>query len=174
MEAPRGDVFTIGHSTRSIDQFVRLLRNNGIELLVDVRTAPGSRRMPHFNRLELEQSLPEHGIRYLHLPQLGGLRKPRPDSTNGAWRNSSFRGYADFMQEPVFGEALDQLMDLSRKQSVAIMCAEAVPWRCHRNLIADALVVRGVDVQHIVGEANSRPHRLNPMAVVKGGHIIYP
>jgi uncharacterized protein (DUF488 family) len=153
---------------------VDLLRKNGIELLADVRTAPGSRRVPQFNRLELERSLTEHGIRYVHLAKLGGLRRPRSDSPNGGWRNSSFRGYADYMQEPSFWESLDGLIALAQDSTVAIMCAEAVPWRCHRNLIADALTVRGREVRHIIGASQPQVHRLNPMATVKGGRLTYP
>jgi uncharacterized protein (DUF488 family) len=151
-----------------------LLHKNHIEVLADVRTAPGSRRMPHFNRLELERTLVADGIRYVHLPQLGGLRKPRANSPNGGWRNSSFRGYADYMQEPIFWEALDGLIALAEESRVAIMCAEAVPWRCHRNLIADALTVRGLEVRHIIGDAQPAVHRLNPMARVNDGRITYP
>lgn len=150
------------------------LRKNGIELLADVRSAPGSRRVPQFNRLELERSLTEHGIRYVHLAKLGGLRRPRSDSTNGGWRNSSFRGYADYMQEPSFWESLDGLIALAQDSTVAIMCAEAVPWRCHRNLIADALTVRGLEVRHIIGAGQPQVHRLNPMATVSGGRLTYP
>jgi uncharacterized protein (DUF488 family) len=169
-----GAIFTVGHSTRSLDQLVDLLRKNGIELLADVRTAPGSGRVPQFNRLELERSLTEHGIRYVHLAKLGGLRRPRSDSTNGGWRNSSFRGYADYMQEPSFLESLDGLIALAQDSTVAIMCAEAVPWRCHRNLIADALTVRGLEVRHIIGAGQPQVHRLNPMATVSGGRLTYP
>jgi uncharacterized protein (DUF488 family) len=157
-----------------LEQFVALLHKNHIQLLADVRTAPGSRRMPHFNRLELERAIAADGIRYIHLPELGGLRKPRVDSPNGGWHNSSFRGYADYMQEPTFWEALDGLIALADDSTVAIMCAEAVPWRCHRNLIADALTVCGLEVQHIIGDAQPRVHRLNPMATVNAGAITYP
>lgn len=151
-----------------------MLKRNGVELLVDVRTAPGSRRMPHFSKAALERSLPEHGVAYEHMPELGGLRKPRPDSTNTAWRNVSFRGYADYMQTDEFWEAIDALQRLAASRRVAIMCAEAVPWRCHRSLIADALVVRGVDVRHITGPGDPAPHRLTPFALVEDGRITYP
>lgn len=167
-------IFTVGHSTRPVEQLVELLHKNDIQLLADVRTAPGSRRMPHFNRLALERLLAAEGIRYVHLPQLGGLRKPRSDSPNGGWLNSSFRGYADYMHEPAFWKALDGLIALANDSTVAIMCAEAVPWRCHRNLIADALTVRGLEVRHIIGDAQPRVHRLNPMATVNAGWITYP
>ncbi len=151
-----------------------LLHKNDIQLLADVRTAPGSRRLPHFSRLDLERTLAAHGIRYVHLPDLGGLRKPRASSPNAGWHNSSFRGYADYMQERTFWEALDGLVALTEHSTVAIMCAEAVPWRCHRNLIADALTVRGLEVRHIIGDAQPRVHRLNPMATLDAGRITYP
>lgn len=151
-----------------------LLHKHDVQLLADVRTAPGSRRMPHFNRLDLERTLAAEGIRYVHLPELGGLRKPRVDSPNRGWRNRSFRGYADYMQKPTFWEALDGLIALASDSTVAIMCAEAVPWRCHRNLIADALTVRGLEVRHIIGQAQARVHRLNPMATADAGRITYP
>jgi uncharacterized protein (DUF488 family) len=156
-----------------LEQFVALLNKNHIQLLADVRTVPGSRRMPHFNRLDLEGTLAAEGIRYVHLPELGGLRKPRVDSPNAGWHNSSFRGYADYMQESTFWEALDGLITLAVDSTVAIVCAEAVPWRCHRNLIADALTVRGLEVRHIIGDASPRVHRLNPMAIVNAGSITY-
>lgn len=130
--------------------------------------------MPHFAKAALERSLPQHGIAYLHMPELGGLRKPRPDSTNTGWRNVSFRGYADYMQEDDFWKAIDRLQTLAPSQRVAIMCAEAVPWRCHRSLIADALTVRGVEVRHIIDSSEPALHRLTPFARVKGGRISYP
>jgi uncharacterized protein (DUF488 family) len=139
-----------------------------------VRTVPASRRMPHFARTDLERSLPEHGIAYRHMPELGGLRKPKPDSTNLGWRNVSFRGYADYMQTDAFWDALGELETLAATKRVAIMCAEAVPWRCHRSLIADALTVHGVEVRHITGMQEPSPHRLTPFARVEGGRITYP
>jgi uncharacterized protein (DUF488 family) len=144
-------IWTIGHSTRSLDELIELLLRNEIELLADVRTAPGSRRLPHFGKSVLEVELPRHGIVYVHLPALGGLRKPRPDSVNSGWRNASFRGYADYMQTREFALALEDLMRLARERRTCVMCAEAVPWRCHRSLIADALTARGVEVLHIIG-----------------------
>ncbi|HET9780423.1 MAG TPA: DUF488 domain-containing protein [Candidatus Dormibacteraeota bacterium] len=167
-------VFTIGHSTRSLEELVELLRHHRIELLVDVRTVPASRRMPHFAKAALERSLPAHGIAYLHMPELGGLRKPKPDSTNTGWRNVSFRGYADYMQTDEFWDAIAELEKLAEDRRVAIMCAEAVPWRCHRSLIADALVARGDDVRHITGMQEPSPHRLTPFAQVAKGRITYP
>jgi uncharacterized protein (DUF488 family) len=130
--------------------------------------------MPHFARASLERSLPEHGIAYLHMPELGGLRKPRPDSTNTGWRNVSFRGYADYMQTDDFWDAIAELERLAQSRRVAVMCAEAVPWRCHRSLIADALVVRGGEVRHITGMAEPAAHRLTPFAIAQGGRITYP
>jgi uncharacterized protein (DUF488 family) len=137
-----------------------------------VRTVPASRRMPHFAKAALERSLPAQGIGYLHMPALGGLRKPRPDSINLGWRNVGFRGYADHMQTDEFRRGLDQLISL--RWRVAIMCAEAVPWRCHRSLIADALLVRGVEVRHITGKGEPALHSLTPFAQVDGDRITYP
>ena len=153
---------------------MELLRSNGVELLVDVRSAPGSRRMPHFARAALAASLPQQGIAYLHMPELGGHRKPRPDSINTGWRNDGFRGYADYMQTPEFALGLERLRELARARRTAIMCAEAVPWRCHRSLISDALTVRGVEVRHVTGKGEPALHRITPFADVKGGSITYP
>jgi len=139
-----------------------------------VRTLPASRRMPHFAKAALERSLPEHGIAYVHMPELGGLRKPKPDSTNLGWRNVSFRGYADYMQTDAFRDALAGLERLAASKRLAVMCAEAVPWRCHRSLIADALVVDGVEVRHITGMQEPSPHRLTPFARVVAGRVTYP
>jgi uncharacterized protein (DUF488 family) len=167
-------IYTVGHSTRTLSQLVELLRANGVDRLVDVRTAPGSRRLAHFARAALAAELPPHGIEYAHLPELGGLRKPRPDSVNTGWRNLSFRGYADYMASDAFGAGIEVLLELATGHTVAIMCAEAVPWRCHRSLIADALLLRGVEVLEIVGPATPRPHRMTPFAVVREGRIEYP
>jgi uncharacterized protein (DUF488 family) len=145
-----------------------------VELLVDVRTVPASRRMPHFAKAALERTLPAHAIAYTHMPALGGLRKPRRDSINTGWRNESFRGYADYMQTPEFWAAIDRLERLADERRVAVMCAEAVPWRCHRSLIADALTVRGDEVLHITGTGDPSPHRLTPFARVENGNITYP
>jgi uncharacterized protein (DUF488 family) len=139
-----------------------------------VRTAPGSRRMPHFARAALELTLREDGIEYLHVPELGGLRKPRRGSINGGWRNDSFRGYADYMQTPEFAAALGRLRELAKNRRTAIMCAEAVPWRCHRSLIADALTAAGVEVRHITGRAEPSIHRMTPFARAEEGSITYP
>lgn len=141
---------------------------------MDVRTAPGSRRHPQFMREELARALMEHSIDYVHLKELGGFRKSGPDSPNSAWRNESFRGYADYMQTPEFGAALDRLIEAARDRSTAVMCSEAVPWRCHRSLIADALTVRGIPVRHLMSERAANPHTLTSFAVVDGDRITYP
>lgn len=167
-------VLTIGHSTRSLDELIDLLRHHGVERLVDVRTVPGSRRMPHFSKGSLERALPAHGIEYLHMPELGGLRKPRPDSIHKAWRNASFRGYADYMQTDEFWRAIARLEELAAERPTAIMCAEAVPWRCHRSLIADALVAKGDEVRHITGRGEPARHHLTPFARVDAGRVTYP
>ena len=141
---------------------------------MDVRTVPASRRMPHFAKAALQRSLAEHGIGYVHMPELGGLRKPNRDSTNTGWRNVSFRGYADHMQTDEFWDAISQLEKLAATKRAAVMCAEAVPWRCHRSLIADALVVRGDEVRHITGMQEPASHRLTPLALVEYGRVTYP
>jgi uncharacterized protein (DUF488 family) len=167
-------IHTIGHSTRSLEGFVELLEHHHISTLVDIRTVPGSRRLPHFARANLEQALPAQGIAYVHLPGLGGLRRGTADSGNTAWRNASFRAYADYMQEPRFWSELEGLIELAKTAPAAVMCAEAVPWRCHRSLVADALLVRGIEVLHITGAGRSSQHRLTPFAAVEGGRISYP
>lgn len=167
-------ILTVGHSTRSIEEFLALLAAHAVKRLVDVRTMPRSRHNPQFNSDRLAQSLSGPGIRYLHMGELGGLRHARRDSINTAWRNLSFRGYADYMQTSEFEKALKELMRLAQKRQTAIMCAEAVPWRCHRSLIADALVAHGVDVQEIASQTSVRPHTLTPWARVEQGRITYP
>ncbi len=167
-------IWTIGHSTRTIEEFIEILKGFGIEGVVDVRTVPRSRHNPQFNKDELERLLPEAGIEYVHQKDLGGLRHPVKDSINTAWRNDSFRGYADYMQTPAFNEALTRLMEYARGRRTAIMCAEAVPWRCHRSLIADALLVRGFEAVEIMGEGKSRPHQMTSFAVVRGTAVQYP
>ncbi len=167
-------MWTIGHSTRPIDEFLGLLRTYGIQLLADVRIMPYSRRHPQFHSDALAKSLTDAAIAYRHMPKLGGRRKSRPDSVNAGWRNASFRGYADYMETPPFQEALDDLMAAGQKLSVAIMCAEAVPWRCHRTLIADALVSRGWTVRHIISTTSFKPHTLTPFAKIAGDHLTYP
>jgi uncharacterized protein (DUF488 family) len=167
-------VLTIGHSTRPIDAFLDLLRAHDVAEVADVRTIPGSRRYPHFGRDNLPSSLAAVHIGYVHLPGLGGLRRPRPDSPNTGWRNQSFRGYADYMQTAEFEQSLAQLIDRAAQRRVAIMCAEAVPWRCHRSLIADALVVRGIAVEHIMSETRRDKHQLKPGAHADGTRVTYP
>lgn len=166
-------LWTIGHSTRPIDEFVSLLKAHGIQQLVDVRTVPRSRHNPQFNTETLAQSLARTAIHYRHAGNLGGLRKSKKDSINTGWRNASFRGYADYMQTDEFRRALDELMAESRLQHTAIMCAEAVPWRCHRNLIADALVTRDWEVQHIMSETKANRHRLTSFATAENGLLCY-
>lgn len=151
-----------------------MLKAHGIERLIDVRSVPRSRMNPQFNRETLAAELAAHGIAYQHEPRLGGLRRPRADSINGAWKNASFRGYADHMGTAEFQQALDGLMEAGRREHVAIMCAEAVPWRCHRSLVADALAARGVPVEHIMTAAKSQPHTMTPFARIKNGSVVYP
>ena len=167
-------ICTVGHSTHPIEEFIGILQAHGISQLVDVRTIPKSHRNPQFNRETLRGSLQTAGIEYLHLPGLGGLRHPRKDSINTGWRNASFRGYADYMQTPEFGANLGRLMELASASPTAIMCAEAVPWRCHRSLIADALMVHGVEVLEVLSATRSQPHAMTPFAKVEGQPVTYP
>jgi uncharacterized protein (DUF488 family) len=167
-------IFTIGHSTRPIGDFLEMLEAHGVRRLVDVRTIPRSAHNPQFNREDLSRALQSRGIQYRHMPGLGGLRHPRRDSINTAWRNISFRGYADYMQTPEFTENLDVLIELGTQESTAAMCAEAVPWRCHRSLIADALLVRGISVLEIVSATRTTPLSLHPWAHVEGTGVTYP
>ncbi len=167
-------IYTIGHSTRSIEELVELLRAHGVERVIDVRTIPRSRHNPQFNREALSRSLHNRRIAYRHVKALGGLRHARRDSANMGWRNTSFRGFADYMLTAEFEWALGRLIDLARERPAAIMCAEAVPWRCHRSLIADALTVRGVEVRHITSRNMAAVHELREMAVVEGKRITYP
>ncbi len=167
-------VLTVGHSTRPIEEFIALLHENAVELLADVRTVPRSRHNPQFNRETVADALAASGIAYAHLPELGGLRRASRDSINTGWRNASFRGFADYMQTPEFERALDGLVALARERRAAIVCAEAVPWRCHRSLIADALAVRGVVVEHILGPGKRQPHRVTPFARLEGTRVTYP
>ena len=167
-------VWTIGHSTRKIDDFISLLKENGIQLLVDVRMYPGSKRYPHFGREALANSLREAGIRYEHFPELGGRRKARTDSKNTAWRNEMFRGYADYMETDSFQKGMARLADLTAKQGpAAIMCAEAVWWRCHRSLIADYLKACRVDVLHILDHNKVEPHPYTSAARIVNGELSY-
>ncbi|MGC2423216.1 MAG: DUF488 domain-containing protein [Nitrospirota bacterium] len=167
-------ILTIGHSIRTIDEFLGLVKAHGIETVVDVRTVPRSRHNPQFNRDTLPASLKANEIDYVHMAGLGGLRHARKDSQNMGWRNTSFRGFADYMQTEEFKTSLQELIELSKTRRMAIMCAEAVPWRCHRSLIADALTVRCIEVEHIIGPVRLQEHRLTPFARVEGGSITYP
>ncbi len=167
-------VLTVGHSTRSLDEFVHLLATHGATCVADVRTIPRSQRNPQFNRDTLPISLRSAGIDYVHLPGLGGLRRPQPDSRNLAWRNTSFRGFADYMQTPEFEESLHLLIGMAGSKRVALMCAEAVPWRCHRSLIADALLARGIAVEDIMTEQRRTLHAFPGFAKVHGTRVLYP
>jgi uncharacterized protein (DUF488 family) len=171
---PEGAVFTLGHSTLPIEHLIALLRAYGIERLADIRTVPRSRHNPQFNETTLANTLTAEGIEYVPMQTLGGLRQPRKDSPNTGWRNASFRGYADYMQTEQFRDALETLIQMSRQKRVAIMCAEAVPWRCHRSLVVDALNARAVPVVEILSERSYRAHKLTPFARVEGMRITYP
>ncbi|MGV3774667.1 MAG: DUF488 family protein [Verrucomicrobiales bacterium] len=167
-------IFTVGHSTRSLEEFVSLLQGHDVSRLVDVRTVPRSRTNPQFNRDTLPESLHRFGISYIHVPELGGLRKTNKDSPNGGWRNLSFRGYADHMMTAEFEVGLSQLIHWLPTERMALMCAEAVPWRCHRSMIADALIVRGIAVEELLSPAKRQPHKLTSFAKVDGTVITYP
>ena len=170
-------IYTIGHSTRPLEEMISLLKAHGVEQVVDIRTVPRSRRHPQYARESLERSLPAAGMGYRHMPGLGGLRKPRRESVNTAWQNDSFRGYADYMQTSDFEAALDELIRISigpGAPATAIMCAEAVWWRCHRQLVADALVARGIPVRHIASRTSAPVHTLTDFARAEGGKVTYP
>src|SRR5665213_828899 len=167
-------VMTIGHSTRPVAEFIRLLKAHEVKRLVDVRTVPRSRHNPQFNRDQLAASLHSARLHYRYMPGLGGFRHARPDSINTAWQNASFRGYADYMQTPEFKKNLDALIKLAKQEQVAVMCAEAVPWRCHRSLIADALLARDIEAREITSAVSTRSHALTPWGQVKGTQVTYP
>ena len=167
-------ICTIGHSNRSLDTFVDLLRSNGVERVLDVRTVPRSRHNPQFNQDALPTALDAFRISYTHLAGLGGLRHARADSPNSGWQNLSFRGYADYMQSTEFADNVQWVADLARTERCVLMCAEAVPWRCHRSMIGDALLVRGVHVEDIIGPRGRRPHVLTAFAHVDGTQVTYP
>jgi uncharacterized protein (DUF488 family) len=167
-------VLTIGHSTRTPEDFIGLLQQYGVQKVVDIRTIPRSNHNPQFNREELPNSLKAAGISYAHMPGLGGLRHSLPDSANTGWRSRTFRGFADYMQTEEFVKNLQALIELAKTERIALMCAEAVPWRCHRSLIADALTVRRVQVRHILSSTSLQTHRITPWAKVDGIGITYP
>jgi uncharacterized protein (DUF488 family) len=167
-------VMTIGHSTHTLEEFIRLLQAHGATCVVDVRTVPRSRHNPQFNKASLPRSLKKAGLGYIHTPGLGGLRHAKRDSPNLGWRNASFRGYADYMQTPEFAQSLEELIRLANQSQVVLMCAEAVPWRCHRSLIADALLIRGIRTEDIMSPTRRQVHRLTPFAKVRGTTITYP
>ena len=167
-------VMTIGHSTRTLGEFTGLLQAHGVTCVVDVRSVPRSRHNPQFNKDSLPGSLKKSGLGYVHLPGLGGLRHAKRDSINAGWRNTSFRGYADYMQTPEFEQSLEKLVRLAGRKQIALMCAEAVPWRCHRSLIADALLIRGIRTEDILSPTRRQVHALTPFAKVRGATITYP
>jgi uncharacterized protein (DUF488 family) len=171
----RGALFTIGHSTRPLDEFLALLQGHRVTQLADVRTIPRSRHNPQFNADTLAAALTAASITYRHYPELGGLRHPTRESINQAWRNTSFRGYADYMQTPAFAQALDRVIaEAQAGERLAIMCAEGAPFRCHRSLIADALVALELPVSEITSATKAAPHRLTSFAHVANGHVTYP
>lgn len=174
LDSAGSSVYTVGHSTRELVEFLGLLRTHGIRQLIDVRRYPASRRYPHFAKESLSAALGLDGVRYRHEPDLGGRRSGRADSPHVAWRSAGFRAYADHMETPSFVAALARLVDLARTAPTAILCAEAVPWRCHRQLIADALVARGIEVRHILGPGPVQAHALHPAAQVRpDGRLVY-
>ena len=165
---------TIGHSTRSVEALIEMLKAHGVRGLIDVRTIPKSRQNPQYNREALEEQLHDAGLGYEHMKALGGLRRPGKNSRNMGWRNESFRGYADYMQTPEFASALEALLAAAAREPVAIMCAEAVPWRCHRSLISDILTARGYPVEHIMSATKSNRHTMTSFAKVEGTSVTYP
>jgi uncharacterized protein (DUF488 family) len=167
-------VLTIGHSTRTLEEFTELLQIYGVTVLIDVRTVPRSRHNPQFNKEALPDHLKRYGIKYIHLPEIGGLRHPKPNSINLALQNLSFRGYADYMQTKEFTDALLKVIALARENRVALMCAEALPWRCHRNFISDALIARNIKVLHIISKTSTITHQLSETAHVEGNKVTYP
>ncbi len=166
-------IWTVGHSNRSIEDFTRILKAHGTELVIDVRRFPVSRKWPHFDAERLAESLPRAGITYAGMPELGGRRKPRPDSPHVAWRTDAFRGYADFMDTEDFARSLEKAMGLARERRAALMCAEALPWRCHRSILADSFLARAWEVMEIIDEKEARPRRLPGFARLDGDRVIY-
>jgi len=170
---PALTLWTVGHSTRAIEEFIAILKSFDLQVLADVRTFPGSRRYPHFNRENLRASLHEAGIEYQHLPELGGRRRAKPDSLNMAWRNESFRGYADYMETEEFRAGISRLVEVAEERCCVVMCAEAVWWRCHRSLISDYLKSRGATVVHIIGAGKSEEHPFTSAARIVNGKLSY-
>jgi uncharacterized protein (DUF488 family) len=171
---PPQTILTLGHSILPIEDFLALLKAHSVERLFDIRTIPRSRRNPQFNQDALQKSLEKAGIEYVHVPALGGLRHANKDSTNTGWKNPNFRGYADYMQTPEFDAAIAGLIQAAADKRSAIMCAEAVPWKCHRSLVSDALTARNIPVEHIMGSTKRQPHSVTPFAQVRGTHVTYP
>jgi uncharacterized protein (DUF488 family) len=167
-------IYTIGHSTHLSSEFIAILKGYAIEIVVDIRTVPRSRHNPQFDAGRLESDLRKHDIRYIHLKELGGLRHASKTSVNTGWKNLSFRGFADYMETPEFSRGIEMLIDAYNSGQTVIMCAEAVPWRCHRSLVADTLVIRGIPVEHIMGTKKSMTHTMSPWAKVTGRTITYP
>jgi uncharacterized protein (DUF488 family) len=167
-------IYTVGHSTRTLHEFLSLLNVYKVTLLIDVRTIPISRHNPQFNKETLHVTLKNYGVKYIHMPEIGGLRRPKKDTINLAWKNNSFRGYADFMQTKEFTDNLLKILALAREKCLALMCAEALPWRCHRSLISDGLVIRHVKVLHIISKDSTITHELTEFAHVEGTQITYP
>jgi uncharacterized protein (DUF488 family) len=170
---PAHEIWTIGHSTRDLSEFIQLLKSFNIEVLADIRAFPGSRRYPHFNKESLSRALPDEGIRYVHFPDLGGRRKPDPNSKNTAWRHASFRGYADYMQTPAFHEAIEQLQEIALSKRLAYMCSEAMWWKCHRSLVSDYLKAKGWKVMHIMDKGKSTEHPYTSPAKPVQGELFY-
>ncbi|AIA30636.1 DUF488 family protein [Leptospirillum ferriphilum] len=169
-----GTVFTLGHGARSLEDFISILEAYEIRLLVDVRSVPRSRHNPQFNKEALPEELKKWGIKYLHVPGLGGFRQPLKDSPNAGWRNEGFRGFADYMSSGAFHQAIQELVELSQRFRLALICAETLPWRCHRSLIADALLLRGIAVDHLFKAGTLQHHQLTAWARVEGTRITYP
>ena len=167
------EIWTIGHSTHTLDEFVAMLTSFTIDVVADIRSFPGSRRYPHFNKENLEVSLPQNGFEYIHLKELGGRRKVRPDSINTGWQHPAFRGYADYMETPEFTKAIKSLTDIAKKKRVAYMCSEAVWWRCHRRLVSDYLKLNGWLVMHIMGEGKAQEHPFTSPAKIVDGALVY-
>ena len=171
---PKTTIFTIGHSTHPLKEFIDILKHYAITHLIDIRTIPRSRYNPQFNEARLTASLKKQGIQYTHMSGLGGLRHAKADSINTGWHNASFRGYADYMQTEEFNKNIDDLIEMAHEDQIAIMCAESLPWRCHRSLVSDALLIKGIDVEDIFSMTSKKPHTLTSFARVKGKKITYP